>query len=75
MNLHFQDTQVIQLTQDTQQTHNQMTTIVFGVSGRTKALVISHGQILLGVLGVIKPFELTYMLWKEFLMSSWFYLP
>ena len=49
---------MIQLTQDTQQTHNQMTTIVFGVSGRTKALVISHGQILLGV---IKPFELSDM--------------
>jgi len=38
-----------------------MTTIVFGVSGRTKALVISHGQVLLGVLGVIKPFELSDM--------------
>jgi len=35
-----------------------MTAIVFGVSGRTKALVISHGQILLGV---IKPFELSDM--------------
>ena len=61
MNQVVQDTQVIQLTQDTQQTHNQLTTIVFGVSGRTKALVISHGQILLGVLGVIKPFELSDM--------------
>ena len=58
MNQVVQDTQVIQLTQDT---HNQMTTIVFGVSGRTKALVISHGQVLLGVLGVIKPFELSDM--------------
>jgi len=38
-----------------------MTTIVFGVSGRSKALVISHWQILLGVLGVIKPFELSDM--------------
>jgi len=56
-----QDTQVIQLTQDTQQTHNQMTTIVFVVSGRTMSVVISHAQILLGVLGVIKPFELSDM--------------
>ena len=58
--------------------HDQLTTIVSGVSGRTKPfcideLVISAintgtkpfvywcGQILLGVLGVIKPFELSDM--------------
>jgi len=38
-----------------------MTTIVFVVSGRTMSVVISHAQILLGVLGVIKPFELSDM--------------
>ena len=46
--------------------HDQLTTIVSGVSGRTKPVVISHGQILLGVLGASKPFELIYMLLRYF---------